>query len=124
MEFTEKRLLYQSFLLDPPSTPVIYGAPGFERMVVDQAFMHPLPNDKEAENALNWLYEHMNERKVTVEMKAGDILLLDNRRAVHGRTPYKPNYGPRARWLRRGNITTDLSKSYEWKTKPYARKIL
>jgi Fe(II)/alpha-ketoglutarate-dependent arginine beta-hydroxylase len=114
----------KSFLANPKPVPLIYGPPGFARMVVDQAFMHSLPGDYEAEETLNWFYEHMNKYKITIEMKSGDILLLDNRRVAHGRTPYKPNYGPRARWLRRGNITTDLTKAYEWKTNPHARTIL
>lgn len=114
----------KSFLMDPQPTPVIYGPPGFERMVVDQAFMKPLEGDHEAEKALHWFYQSMNEHKTTVEMEPGDILLLDNRRAVHGRTPYKPHYGPRARWLRRGNIAADLTKAYEWKNTPYARAFL
>lgn len=121
---TEHFKKIKSFLANPTPTPVIFGPPGFERMVIDQAFMKPLPNDTAAEEALHWFYQHMNDYKTTVEMKSGDILLLDNRRAVHGRTPYKPHYGPRARWLRRGNIAADLTKSYEWKTEPYARTIL
>lgn len=114
----------KAFLANPKPVPVIYGAPGHERMVLDQAFMQALPGDKEAAETLEWFYEHLNDSKVTVEMIPGDILLLDNRRVVHGRTPYTPHYGPKARWLRRGNITADLTKSYEWKKTPYARTIL
>lgn len=121
---TEHFQKIKAFLANPKPTPIIFGPPGFERLIIDQAFMHTLSGDREAEEALSWLHQHMTERKMCVEMKPGDILLLDNRRTVHGRTPYKPNYGPYARWLRRGNITTDLTKSYEWKTAPYARTIL
>lgn len=121
---TEHFQKIKAFLANPNPTPVIYGPRNFERLVVDQAFMHSLPGDQEAEEALNWFHQHMTERKITVEMKSGDILLLDNRKTVHGRTPYKPNYGPQARWLRRGNITTDLTKAYEWKTTPDSRTIL
>jgi Fe(II)/alpha-ketoglutarate-dependent arginine beta-hydroxylase len=114
----------KSFLANPVPTPVIFGPPGFQRMVVDQAFMSAVLGDLEAQEALDWFYQHLDERKTTIEMEPGNILLLDNRKVVHGRTPYKPNYGPKARWLRRGNITSDLTKSYEWKTKPHARTIL
>lgn len=121
---TEHFQKIKNFLADPIPTAAILGPPEFQRMIIDQAFMSPLPGDKEAEKALDWLHQHMTERKITVEMQSGDILLLDNRRTAHGRTPYKPHYGSRARWLRRGNITADLTKSYEWKIAPHARTIL
>ena len=114
----------RSFLSKPKPVPVIFGPPGFERIVVDQAFMTPVTGDSEAEQALSYFHSELNNHKTTIEMVPGDIILLDNRRVVHGRTPYQPNYGPKARWLRRGNISADLTKSYEWKETPYARAIL
>jgi len=113
------------FFIDHPAPiAVLHGKPGHEHLVIDEAFMKPLEGDKEAEEAAQWLYGHMNERKIGVVAKPGDLLLIDNRITVHGRSPYKPNYGPKARWLRRINITTDLVKSHEWKSSPYSRVIL
>lgn len=114
----------KSFLLDPKPVPVIWGPQGSERFVIDQAFMKTKKDDLEAQEALGWLHHHMDEMKRTVVMDPGDVLFLDNRRVAHGRTVYKPNFGPKARWLRRINITTDLTKSFEWKKSPYDRKIL
>ena len=111
------------FLANPEHVSVITGAVGQESFRIDEAFMEALPGDQEAQEALNWLYNHMTERKASIVMEMGDILLIDNRIAAHGRSPYVPNYGPNARWLRRVNITTDLTKSYEWKDKPYGRVI-
>jgi Fe(II)/alpha-ketoglutarate-dependent arginine beta-hydroxylase len=113
----------RSFLSDPKPIPVFQGRQGSERLQVDEAFMHALPGDLEAQEALQWLFSHMNQQKHEIVMKPGDILLIDNRMTVHGRSPYVPNYGPRARWLRRVNITTDLCKSYQWKESPYDRVI-
>lgn len=111
------------FLSKPEHVPVISGGRGQENLRIDEAFMEALPGDEEAQEALEWLYKHMNESKVSIVMEPGDILLIDNTITAHGRSPYKPNYGPRARWLRRVNITTDLRKAYEWKDKPYGRVI-
>ena len=111
------------FLANPEHVPVITGAVGQENIRIDEAFMEALPGDQEAQEALNWLYNHMTQRMASVVMEMGDIILIDNRITAHGRSPYVPNYGPKARWLRRVNITTDLRKSYEWKDKPYGRVV-
>ncbi len=114
----------RKFLEDPAPVAVLEGVPGEENLLVDEAFMEALPGDHEAAEALEWLFQHMNDKKRAIVMKPGDILLIDNRMTAHGRSPYVPNYGPKARWLRRVNITTDLRKSYLWKEKPYGRVIL
>lgn len=113
----------KSFIENPKPVAVLSGKPFFEQLLIDEAFMKALPNDYEAKEVLEWLYHHMNENKTAITMKPGDILLIDNRITVHGRSPYKPHYGPSARWLRRINITTDLVKSHEWKNVPYGRVI-
>ncbi len=119
----EHFLKIKSFLEHPEPIAVLQGKKGDERLVIDEAFMEALPGDLEAKEALDWLYQHMYERRNLVVMKPGDILFIDNRLAAHGRTPYVPQYGPHARWLRRVNITADLTKSYQWKDKPYGRTI-
>lgn len=113
----------RSFLSDPKPIPVLQGRKGYERLQVDEAFMHAVDGDFEAKEALEWLFDQMNKNKHQIVMKPGDILLIDNRVTVHGRSPYVPNYGPKARWLRRVNITADLCKSYQWKEKPHDRVI-
>ncbi|MDE3045635.1 MAG: TauD/TfdA family dioxygenase [Verrucomicrobiota bacterium] len=112
-----------AFLENPEPVSVLNGIRGQENLLVDEAFMDALPGDEEAKKALKWLFNHMNERNNPIMMGPGDLLLIDNRMTAHGRSPYVPNYGPKARWLRRVNITADLRKSYQWKDKPYGRVI-
>lgn len=114
----------RSFVENPTPVAVLNGKPMSEHLLLDEAFMEALPNDFEAKEVLDWLYQQMNENKIAIIMKPGDLLLIDNRITVHGRSPYKPHYGPSARWLRRVNITADLIKSHEWKNTPYGRVIL
>ncbi|MFZ4772971.1 MAG: TauD/TfdA family dioxygenase [Chlamydiia bacterium] len=111
------------FLQNPKPTAILNGQLGRETILIDEAFIETLPGDLEAREALDWLFAHMNEQKHAITMKPGDLLLIDNRITAHGRSPYKPNYGPHARWLRRVNITADLVKSYQWKEKPSGRTI-
>lgn len=40
----------------------------------------------------------------------GDLIIVDNRRAVHGRTGFSPRYDGSDRWLRRIFVTRDLRR--------------
>jgi L-asparagine oxygenase len=113
----------RAFMRNLEPIAILQGRKGQEHFVIDEAFTEPLKGDFEAKEVLEWLYQQMNEKKHAIVMKPGDLLLIDNRVTVHGRSSYKPNYGPKARWLRRVNITTDLVKSYQWKDKAYGRVI-
>lgn len=114
----------RQFLQSPEPVAVLTGKRGQENLLIDEAFMRAAPGDGEAQEALSWLFQHMNERKHEIIMEPGDLLVIDNRMTAHGRSQYVPQYGAKARWLRRVNITADLRKSFEWKMKPYGRTIL
>ncbi|OLR91887.1 TauD/TfdA family dioxygenase [Actinokineospora bangkokensis] len=44
-------------------------------------------------------------------LDAGDLLVIDNRTAVHGRTPFTARYDETDRWLRRCFAVSDLRRS-------------
>ena len=44
----------------------------------------------------------------TVTLRGGDLLVLDNARVVHGRTPFAPRYDGTDRWLLRSFVVRDL----------------
>jgi enduracididine beta-hydroxylase len=44
-------------------------------------------------------------------LEPGDMLFVDNFRAVHGRRPFSARFDGRDRWLKRINVTRDLRKS-------------
>jgi len=43
-----------------------------------------------------------------VVLDDGDLLVIDNDRAVHGRTAFTPRYDGTDRWLRRALVVTSL----------------
>lgn len=43
-----------------------------------------------------------------VYLEAGDLLVINNRKAIHGRTPFKPNFDGTDRWFQRLYIKEDL----------------
>lgn len=63
-----------------------------------------------AETALQNLEKALNSPGVKMEFsnKPGDLVIINNRKAVHGRTPFKPFYDGADRWLQRIYIHSDV----------------
>jgi L-asparagine oxygenase len=72
---------------------------------VDPAFSAPLHPGGRAAAALAGLHAQLSARLVDVALEPGDVLLVDNRRAVHGRAPFRPSYDGNDRWLRKLTVS-------------------
>jgi len=68
-------------------------------------------NDPVAQRAVEALRDAAIRAQIVVRLEAGEILILDNNRAVHGRTPFVPRYDGQDRWLLRAFVTRDLGRS-------------
>lgn len=73
--------------------------------------------DPEAEEALNHLISQMNYTACQVVLQQGDLLIMDNRNVVHGRTAFDPKYNGTDRWLQRVSISVDFRKSSALRSK-------
>lgn len=83
-------------------------------LVFDQDLMRGItPKAEELKHRMISIY---NEYKYRINLKSGDIIFIDNRRAVHGRSPFCPTYDGKDRFLVRCFSTFDFEKS------AYARK--
>jgi Taurine catabolism dioxygenase TauD, TfdA family len=51
--------------------------------------------------ALGELTNYINSKAVSVTLKSGDLLLIDNKTSVHGRSKFAPRYDDTDRWLQR-----------------------
>lgn len=89
--------------------PVLSGAADDPDLRVDLAATRPLQAEGAA--ALAELAELLNRTARTVRLTPGDLVIVDNRVAVHGRTPFRPRYDGRDRWLQRTFVCTDLRRS-------------
>ena len=67
--------------------------------------------DAEAQDALDELYQVATDTIIELRLEAGDLLLIDNHDAFHGRTPFTFHRSAEDRWLLRTFITRDLSRS-------------
>ncbi len=51
------------------------------------------------------------EVETSVVLEPGDLLVVDNNVAVHGRSPFSARFDGTDRWLQRAFVVTDLAPS-------------
>lgn len=68
-----------------------------------------------AEDALHVLDETLEEVSRTTMLLPGDMAIVDNRVAVHGRTAFRPRYDGMDRWLQRCYSFSDIRRSRDWR---------
>lgn len=69
------------------------------RLVYDEKLMRG--TDPEAERALTALADAVRTSTRATVLRTGDLLIIDNHRAVHGRSQFSPRFDGTDRWLRR-----------------------
>jgi L-asparagine oxygenase len=91
--------------------PVLSGHRDDPDLCVDFHAMEP--TTLAAESAFVALRDALMATMVGAVLGPGDLLVVDNRKAVHGRTGFVPRYDGRDRWLRRCFTVTDIRTSSE-----------
>jgi L-asparagine oxygenase len=67
--------------------------------------------DSEADAALGLLGDAISRCHSSVALEPGDLLILDNTVAVHGRSAFEPRFDGADRWLQRTFVVSDLAPS-------------
>ncbi|WP_172982840.1 TauD/TfdA family dioxygenase [Roseovarius bejariae] len=116
--------LIQQMIDDSQPVPLIYGRRDMPMMCVDQAFVSALDGDDEADAALNAMHAELDRVSVSLHLEPGEIVLLDNLRVAHGRSIYKPDYGPKHRWMRRVNIANGRRVNFDLRDRENIRVML
>ncbi|MDT0268968.1 TauD/TfdA family dioxygenase [Streptomyces sp. DSM 44915] len=96
---------------DPLLGAVLSGPPAAPCLRVDPAFTTVPAGDRRAAAAFDALCAQLAAGLVDVALHAGDVLLLDNHRAVHGRRPFRARYDGTDRWLRKITVNRDLRRT-------------
>ena len=65
--------------------------------------------DATARDALAALADAIACSYTSVVLEAGDLLVIDNRRAVHGRSEFRARFDGTDRWLQRTFVVDDLA---------------
>lgn len=116
----QRRILAEPrFRTDPPPSfngsgavvvhGAVSGAPEDPDAQVD--FHATTPLDAGAARALAALREALEAVCDTVYFAPGDLAIVDNRVALHGRTPFSPRYDGHDRWLHRVFVHADSRRS-------------
>lgn len=74
------------------------------KLTYDRALM--VGTTGRAQRALDTLSHVIDGVMNTITLQTGDLLIIDNKRAVHGRTPFQARYDGTDRWLKRVLVTT------------------
>lgn len=67
--------------------------------------------DDDAHAALDELNSLIERHHTSVVLQAGDLLVVDNHRCVHGRSPFAARFDGTDRWLQRSFVVADLAPS-------------
>lgn len=89
--------------------PILSGSESDLTFVYDADLMVGI--DSEAQDVLEWLASAVRESSRCVVLDAGDLLVVDNNVAVHGRTPFVARFDGTDRWIQRAFVVSDLSPS-------------
>nr|WP_240810985.1 guanitoxin biosynthesis L-enduracididine beta-hydroxylase GntD [Streptomyces tendae] len=95
----------------PEKVPVLFGDPDQPYGRLDPYFMDRVDGDPVATAAFDALTAEIDDKLTGVVLHPGDVLFIDNYKAVHGRKPFTARFDGRDRWLRRTNVSRDLRKS-------------
>ncbi|WP_130798487.1 clavaminate synthase Cs1 [Streptomyces otsuchiensis] len=83
----------------------LYGDPAEPFLGYDRELLAPDdPRDVKALDALSKALDQVTE---AVYLTPGDVLIVDNFRTTHARTPFTPRWDGKDRWLHRAYIRTD-----------------
>ncbi|NED50671.1 oxygenase [Micromonospora sp. BL1] len=84
-----------------PGVPTVWWAPDGPCLRYDPAYSTRSHDDPAFEESYRSLAERLEQKARSVPMGAGDLALIDNDVAVHGRVPFTPRYDGTDRWLKR-----------------------
>ena len=88
---------------------VLSGHRKYPSMVFDADLMVGM--DEQADDALQALAQAVAALQTSVVLEAGDLLVVDNAVAVHGRSPFTARFDGTDRWLQRTFVVSDLAAS-------------
>lgn len=77
--------------------------------------------DRDMFEALQWVACALERNVTRVTLQQGDCLYINNCLAVHGRDPFRVEYGEHGRWLSRLFILRDIRRIREFTISPESR---
>jgi L-asparagine oxygenase len=103
--------------------PVLFGDPAQPYLRIDPYFMDAVAGDDEANFALKTVVAALDDVLDDLVLEAGDVGIIDNYRAVHGRRPFHARHDGTDRWLKKIVVTRDLRKSRQIRSSARSRVL-
>ncbi|MFI5981965.1 arginine beta-hydroxylase, Fe(II)/alpha-ketoglutarate-dependent [Streptomyces sp. NPDC051555] len=113
----------QKMIDERPLGPLLYGSRQDPYMRLDPYFTSVPEDDTDARRAYDALFKVVDAGMREVVADQGDVLFIDNHRAVHGRLPFRARYDGTDRWLKRVCVTADLRRSREMRATAETRLL-
>jgi L-asparagine oxygenase len=88
----------------PPEVATLWDGEGGLRIRYDPAYTPLEQADGDYRAAYDWLSDELERIAVDVTLEAGEVLVIDNDVAVHGRQPFQARYDGTDRWLKRVSV--------------------
>jgi Fe(II)/alpha-ketoglutarate-dependent arginine beta-hydroxylase len=107
--------LIESWNADPPKRPVLFGDHADPYMALDPYHMKTDHWTARSLRAFRGLCDEIEANLRPLPLRPGNLVFIDNFRAVHGRQSFRPRYDGSDRWLKRLNITRNLRGSRAWR---------
>ncbi|GHF15318.1 hypothetical protein GCM10014715_83290 [Streptomyces spiralis] len=96
---------------EPERVPALFGAPDSPYLRVHPHYIAGFGDDVAAEKAFDRLKNAVNMTLRETVLESGDLLFIDNFKAVHGRREIPGRTDGSGRWLKRAFVVRDLRKS-------------
>jgi alpha-ketoglutarate-dependent taurine dioxygenase len=96
---------------DRPLVPILSGQAYDPFFAFDPGLIEPA--DRESAVAFQRVRDTLNQVYNYIKLRPGEMLIVDNRRAVHGRSVFKAYYDGEDRWLQRVYVVRDLAATNE-----------
>ncbi|MGW3166854.1 TauD/TfdA family dioxygenase [Streptomyces sp. NPDC001142] len=91
--------------------PLLFGSRESPYLRIDVPYTEGIPGDTQAKQEFDALCAQLTERATPLWLSAGDLLLVDNYRALHGRGTFRARYDGTDRWMRKLTVVRDLRRS-------------
>jgi Fe(II)/alpha-ketoglutarate-dependent arginine beta-hydroxylase len=115
--------LIQSWNDEPVGRPVLFGDRQDPYLALDPYHMKTEGWPPRSSRAFQGLCDKIEAGLRDVRLRPGDLVFIDNFRAVHGRKSFRARYDGTDRWLKRLNVTRNLRGSRAWRPAPDNRII-
>lgn len=107
---------FKPYIPDPNAIrgpyPILTGPEDDPYILIDQDLMHGVT--RESQELLDKVVQTYIEHRDGIALQSGDLLLLDNPRAMHGRSLFAPRFDGKDRFIARGFVVRDRRRLWPY----------